>query len=42
MCFVCNGKKSRFIKKQKPSGLLNKLGIKTLLSKIQILGDILF
>ena len=36
------GKKSKFIKKQEASGLLSKLGIKTPLSKIAILGDVLF
>ena len=41
-CGICGSKKSRFIKHQKPKGLLSKLGIKTPLSKIPILGDILF
>ena len=41
-CAVCNSKKSRFIKYQEAKGLLSKLGIKTPLSKIPILGDILF
>ena len=41
-CAVCNSKKSRFIKEQEARGLLSKLGIKTPLSKIPILGDILF
>ena len=41
-CAICNSKKSRFINQQEPKGLLSKLGIKTLLSKIPILGDILF
>ena len=35
-------KKSRFIKKQEASGILSNLGIKTPLSKIPLLGDILF
>ena len=39
---ICNSKKSRFIKNQEVKGLLSKLGIKTPLSKIPILGDILF
>ena len=34
-------KKSRFIRNQEAKGLLNKLGIKTALSKVPILGDIL-
>ena len=37
---ICNGKKSKFIKKQDAKGLLSKLGIKTPLSKIPLLGDI--
>ena len=41
-CAVCGSKKSKFIKKQEASGLLSKLGIKTPLSKIPILGDVLF
>ena len=35
-------KKSRFIKNQEVKGLLSNLGIKTPLSKVPILGDILF
>ena len=41
-CPICGSKKSRFIKKQEAKGLLSKLGIKTPLSKISVLGDILF
>ena len=41
-CAICNSKKFRFIKKQEAKGLLSNLGIKTSLSKIPILGDILF
>ena len=41
-CAICGSKKSRFIKNQEAEGLLSKLGIKTPLSKIPILGDILF
>ena len=41
-CVICGSKKSKFIKKQEASGLLSKLGIKTPLSKIPILGDVLF
>ena len=40
-CTICGGKKSRFIKHQEVKGLLSKLGIKTPLSKVPILGDIL-
>ena len=35
---VCNSKKSRFIKKQEASGLLNSLGIKAALSLIPLVG----
>ena len=41
-CAICGSKKSRFIKNQEAKGLLSKLGIKTLLSKVPILGDIFF
>ena len=41
-CAICCSKKSKFIKKQEASRLLSKLGIKTPLSKIPLLGDILF
>ena len=41
-CAICGSKKSRFIKNQKAKGLLSNLGIKTPLSKVPILGDILF
>ena len=41
-CAVCGSKKSKFIKKQDAKELLSNLRIKTLLSKIPVLGDILF
>ena len=41
-CAICGSKKSRFIKNQEAKGLLSKLGIKTPLRKVPILGDILF
>ena len=41
-CVICGRKKSRFIKNQEAKGLLSNLGIKTPLSKVPILGDILF
>ena len=41
-CVICNSRKSKFIKKQDATGLLSNLGIKTPLSKIPVLGDILF
>ena len=41
-CAICGSKKSRFIENQEAKGLLSKLGIKIPLSKVPILGDILF
>ena len=41
-CSICGSKKSRFIKNQEAKGLLSNLGIRTPLSKVPILGDILF
>ena len=41
-CAICSSKKSRFIKNQEAKGLLSNLGIRTPLSKVPILGDILF
>ena len=41
-CSDCRNKKSRFIKEQEAEGLLSNLGIRTLLSKIPVLGGILF
>ena len=41
-CAICGSKKSRFVKNQEVKGLLSNLGIKTPLSKVPILGDILF
>ena len=41
-CAICGSKKSRFIKNQEAKGLLSNLGIKTPLSKVLILGDVLF
>ena len=39
-CAVCGSKKSRLFKNEEAKGLLSKLGIKTTLSKVPILGDI--
>ena len=39
---ICGSKKSRFIKNQEEKGLLSKLDIKIPLSKVPILGDILY
>ena len=41
-CAICNSKKSRFIKNQEAKGLLSNLGLRTPLSKVPLLGDILF
>ena len=41
-CAICGSKKSRFIKNQEAKGLLSSLVIKTPLSKVPILDDILF
>ena len=41
-CAICGSKKSRFIKNQEAKGLLSKLGIRTPLSKVPILANILF
>ena len=40
-CAICGSKKSGFIKNYK-SRLLSKLGVRTPLSKVSILSDILF
>ena len=39
---ICSSKKSKFIKEQQAKGLLSNLGLRTLLNKIPVLGDILF
>ena len=39
---ICGSKKSRFIKNQETKGLLSNLGLRTPLSKVLLLGDILF
>ena len=41
-CAICGSKKSRFIRNQEAKGLLNNLGIRTPLSKVPLLGGILF
>ena len=41
-CAECGRKKSRFIKNQEAKGLLSSLGLRTPLSKVPLLGDILF
>ena len=39
---ICGSKKSTFIKNQEAKWLLSNLGIKTPLSKVPIMGDVLF
>ena len=41
-CKVCDTKKSEFIKEQESGRLLSSLGIKTILSKIPLVGPLLF
>ena len=41
-CAMCDSKKWRFVKSQEAKGLLSNLGVRIPLSKIPILGDILF
>ena len=41
-CAICGSKKSKFFKEQQAKGLLSNLGLRTLLNKIPVLGDILF
>ena len=41
-CAICGSKRSRFIRNQEATGLLRNLGIRTPLSKVPILSDILF
>ena len=41
-CAICGTKNSRFIKKQEVSRILSSLVLKTQLSKIILLGNILF
>ena len=41
-CVICGSKTSRFIKNQEAKGLLSNLGVRIPLSKVPVLGDILF
>ena len=41
-CAICGSKKSRFIKNPELKGLLSNLRIRTPLSKMSLLGNILF
>ena len=39
---ICGSRKSKFIKDQEAKGLLSNFGVRTPISKVAILGDILF
>ena len=41
-CAIRDSKKSRFVKNQEEKGLLSNLGVRTPLSKVPILDDVLF
>ena len=41
-CAICCSKKSKFVQKQEAKEILSSLGIRTPLSKIPLLGDVLF
>ena len=41
-CAICGSRKSKYIKKQDAKRILSSLGIKITLSKIPLLGDVLF
>ena len=41
-CAICGNKKSRFIKNQEAKWLLSNLGLRTPLSKVPLLRDIMF
>ena len=41
-CAICGSKISKFIKKQEESRILSNLGLQTSLSKVSLLGDVLF
>ena len=41
-CAVCDSEKSKFIKQEEATGLLSSLEIKTPLSKIPLVGPLLF
>ena len=42
VCLLCNSKQPRFIREQEASGILSELGIRSVLSKVPLLGDTLF
>ena len=41
-CAICGSKKSKFIRKQEAKGLLSNLDIRSLFSKVPLLGDAWF
>ena len=41
-CAICSNKKSGFINNQEAKGLFSNLGLRTPLTKVPVLGDILF
>ena len=41
-CAICGNKKSRFVKEKEASEILSSVSIRTPLSKIPVLGDIVF
>ena len=41
-CAICGSKKTTIMKEQEAKGILSSLGLKTPLSKVALLGDILF
>ena len=41
-CAICGSKNSTFVENQEAKGLLSNLDVRTPLSKVLILGDILF
>ena len=41
-CPICGSKKSRFIKDKEAKVILSNLGVRTPLSKVPLVGDILF
>ena len=40
-CGICGSKKSSFVKNREVKGLLSNLGVKTPLSKVPVLDDVL-
>ena len=42
ICAICGSKRFRFIKMQETSGIWSSVGLKSLLSKVALLGNIYF